>query len=370
MISKYGDFSIWSDKIIDPNSDETISISVTDGEKVWESNVDQRDMPPARRSQKWAEFVPLVLSALRSGNLACTHYIHDFDIQGTDMILSITEHISGASLKSLMLRKTLQESTDSKRAISNFLGRAARAMTKYSDDIKVLQDIESNLTLSIGHLTHDLNNLVNSKEELQTEMLRKMCLLLNSKSREILHLRSKIPDIDANNESDGSNSANDSDKNVISPVKSMKSTKLKKPAKFLRLSSPSTSSSSPSSSSLQHVAKIIAARKKYFDESKVSRDAADICLIDDVEDEPVIKVLTEEITPTPIPENNYGSCYIKEKNDTTSTVEHSPNTDKSKTSLDESQRIKKKKRKLCESSDDSDDEQTPLRVCLKSTNSS
>ena len=130
MISKCGDYSIWSDLITDSEGNETIRILVTEGEKIWDSTVVQGEMPPARRSQKWVDYLSLLLSVLRSENIVGIDYSHDFEVEGTHLTLSIIEHVGGANLKSLLIRKIMQQCVDSKGAMNKLLGFVAGAMKK------------------------------------------------------------------------------------------------------------------------------------------------------------------------------------------------------------------------------------------------
>ena len=356
MISKCGFHSIWSDLITETEGNETIRILVTDGEVIWESSVVQGEMPPARRSQKWLDYLSLLLSVLRSENIVGVDYSHDFEVEGTHLTLSITEHIGGSNLKSLILRKILQQCADTKEAMNKLLGFVAGAMKKKEDDIKVLHDVESKLNLSIGHLTRDLNSLVDDKERLQTEMLRKMCLLLNSKSSEILYLRSKISNEDSNNESDICSSAKDSKIEVVKPHSPKKSSKANK----------MTMSSSSLPSSSRHVVADIAEKISEFDELKVSHQNEVIELIDHNEQESSAIKSTDKCS-----ESIKASLMLKSQNDpcsnntddNTSTIGGGDgNTDNSTNLLNVGPRSKRKRRKLCDSSDDSDNEQTPLKI--------
>ena len=352
MISKCGDYSIWCDLITDSEGNETIRILVTDGERIWDSTVVQGEMPPARRSQKWVDYLSLLLSVLRSENMVGIDYSHDFEVEGTHLTLSIIEHVGGANLKSLLIRKIMQQCVDSKGAMNKLLGFVAGAMKKKEDDIKLLHDTESKLTLSMGHLTRDLNNLIDDKERIETDMLRKMCLLLNSKSSEILYLRSKISKEDSNNESDVCSSAK---MIVAKPVTLSESSKVNKRAK--------SSSSSPSPS--RHVVTDIAEKISDFDELKVPLHSTNMTLIDcNQQESSAMKSrdkCTDSTEPLLVLKCRNEPCSSNTDQNTSTNVGYG-NADNTINLLNEGPRTKKKKRKLCESSDDSDNEQTPLKV--------
>jgi hypothetical protein len=188
-----------------------INILVTDGEISWESLLEESNLPLSRKNQNWAESVPTFLSILRRENVI--DYQLQLDIPCSDLVLTITENIKGTSLRSLVLKLVLPRSENLKKAINTILSRSSETMIKYRDDIKRVKETESEFINTINVLDHDLNEAVNYKEELQTEILRAMCVLLNSKSSEIRQLRSKLDEreLEKDNGSNDSNAEADSE---------------------------------------------------------------------------------------------------------------------------------------------------------------
>jgi hypothetical protein len=206
MLAKCGDYSIWSDTAVSVVGNTIINILVTDGENSWESMLEESNLPLSRKNQNWAESVPTFLSILRRENVI--DYQLQLDIPCSDLELTITENIKGTSLRSLVLKLALPRSENFKKSVNTILSRSSETIIKYRDDVKRVKETESEFINTINVLGHDLNEAVSYKEELQTEMLRAMCILLNSKSSEIRQLRAKLDEIELEKDN-GSNALNE-----------------------------------------------------------------------------------------------------------------------------------------------------------------
>lgn len=230
MLARYENYSIWSDTAVTVDSKTIINILITDGEISWESTLEESNLPLSRRNQNWAESVPTFLSILRRENVI--DYLLQLDVPCTELALTITENIKGTSLRSLVLKLALPRSENLKETMNKILIRSSETIIKYRDDIKRVKETESEYVNTINALGHDLNEAVDYKEELQTEMLRAMCVLLNSKSSEIRQLRSKLDDRELDKEigSDGCAEEADSEPSV-SAVKVSKTRTVPQPKK-------------------------------------------------------------------------------------------------------------------------------------------
>lgn len=190
MLARIENYSIWSDTAISVEGNTIINIQITDGEICWETVLEEKNLPPSRKNQNWAENVPLFLSILRRETI--NDYELQLDVPSTDLALTITENIKGTSLRSLVLKLALPRMDDIKASINRILFRSSETIIKYRNDAKRVQETETEYVNTINQLGNDLNEIVDYKEKLQTEMLRAMCVLLNSKSSEIRLLRSRL----------------------------------------------------------------------------------------------------------------------------------------------------------------------------------
>lgn len=209
MLARYENYTIWSDTAVSVDGNTMISILVTDGEISWETMLKESNLPASRKNQNWAENVPTFLSILRRE--CVIDYQLQLDNSCTELVLTITENIKGTSLRSLVLKLALPRSENLKEAINTILIRSSETISKYRDDIKRVKETESEYINTINLLGHDLSEAVDYKEELQTEMLRAMCVILNSKSSEIRQLRSKLDDRELEKDNDSSVCAEEAD---------------------------------------------------------------------------------------------------------------------------------------------------------------
>lgn len=173
---------------MDEESEEYISMIVSNGLLVWECNkVTCTNIPPARKSQKWSVYLPLLLSVLRGTKDVDITYNYKFDIEISSLTFTITEPMKGG--ESLFFMLELQLSKNQEISMRNLLVLSAKTMAKYSDEITQEYRKNSKLKETIGMLESRLAKIADDKDILQNDMMRKMCVLLNSRSSEIRRLR-------------------------------------------------------------------------------------------------------------------------------------------------------------------------------------
>jgi hypothetical protein len=207
MLSTWGDYTIWSDKMVDGEGEEYITIIVSNGQLVWECNkVTYANIPPARKSQKWSNFLPLLLSILRQ-NAFCNDKLNlykcEFVIAESVLNLTIRERMSKGM--SLFIDLQLQLSKSRESSMQNLLVLSTGAMAKYGEEIKQLGHNNTKL-VEINHkLESQLAKIADDKDTLQNEMMRKTCILLNSRNNEIRRLRvsQKCDESDLESENSG-----------------------------------------------------------------------------------------------------------------------------------------------------------------------
>jgi hypothetical protein len=188
MLSTWGDYTIWSDKMVDGEGEEYITIIVSNGQLVWECNkLTYANIPPARKSQKWSVFLPLLLSILRGTKNVDVVYKCEFVIAESVLNLTIKEPMLKGM--SLFIDLQLQLSKSQESSMRNLLVLSTGAMAKYGEKIKQLGHNNTKLVEIIDKLESQLAKVAEDKDTLQNEMMRKMCILLNNRGNEIRRLR-------------------------------------------------------------------------------------------------------------------------------------------------------------------------------------
>jgi DNA double-strand break repair and V(D)J recombination protein XRCC4 len=189
MIASHGEFSIWSDA-----DGETIKIIACNGGRVWERNdISNEHVPRHRATQSWLDIKEQFLVALRSeepDRFSC-----ELDLEGAQLKLVVKES-HPARPRSILMNILLQECDDTPRAISRLFNLCSSTMTLQRQENNKLKTEKSSLVRTIDQLNGDLMNATFTKDSIQTEMLRKACLLLNSKAAEIRRLRAACRDLD------------------------------------------------------------------------------------------------------------------------------------------------------------------------------
>ena len=188
MLARSGDYSIWSERTTGSVEDDVVNVLITDGQTTWDAVIGENDLPPARKSQKWTHLLPILISILRAEECNGFDYSLEFHIQQSQLVLTATEQIEGTTLRSLFIKRSLPQAIDQKESMNKILSLSAGTIGKFRSDIKFLNENRAVLLDSINDLQRDLSQVVTYKDDLQTEMLRNMCLLLNSRSNRIRQL--------------------------------------------------------------------------------------------------------------------------------------------------------------------------------------
>ena len=353
MLARSGDFSIWSEQTTDSVEDDVVNVLITDGQISWEAVIAETDLPPARKAQKWIHLLPILISILRNEECNGIDYSLEFHVQKDQLLLTITEQIEGTTLRSLFLKRAVPQVIDQKESMNKILSLSAGTISKYKSGIKFLDANRSVLLDSINNLQQDLNQVVTYKDDLQTGMLRNMCLLLNSRSNRIRQLESTI-------QSHNSIAVNDHHNNVEEALSS--ALKSSKEETFSSITKLSAVASAPKRNT-----------RKKIQQAAVSDSTALHSITDSSNDfdEPQIQSV-----PDPISNNNDRSTgggsssssssamSIDDGTTNSTALIHFPATAESKLNtrqkkVDNSELSRKhRKRKLCDSSDESGAEET------------
>jgi hypothetical protein len=149
--------------------------------------VTHANIPPARKSQKWSDFLPLLLSILRRTKNADVIYDCEFIVSESVLNLTIMEPMLKGM--SLFIKLQLQLSKNQESSMRNLLTLSAGAMARYGEEIKQLDLNNAKLEKIIDRLQSELDKTADEKDSFQNEMMRKMCVLLNYRGNEIRRLR-------------------------------------------------------------------------------------------------------------------------------------------------------------------------------------
>ena len=267
MLVKIGCYTVWSEIIqnvkclngvVDENSNTesfTINIQVTDGHKCWILKGISYTHVSNQRQLPWSELQRLIIDALTLKDVRLAVVLKPAVGDSGSLNLKITEDQNG--LKFVVLLVDLLLCTDNIGGINDMFDLAAEYMKKQSEEILRVKLSESLIKLSMQNLQNDLDTFVKGKDDLRTELMRDMCVLLNLKGQEISRLRALLDHQDDGNEGLSDNESIHSNKSIgivevptLSPkVSNAKGTKVSK-SKELSKSKVLSSSSSSSSSSL------------------------------------------------------------------------------------------------------------------------
>ena len=195
MLTESGDYAIWTDVVAATEASggpASIFVSVTDGNKSWDCFLEERDIPLPRRTQGWTYHVSVLLSALRMDKIDGSGASSEFTLEQGSLMLTVTERIQGTTLRSLLLKRSLAETSDAKASMRNVLLSSAKLLAANKFEILRLQDKVTTFSRSVSQLQQNLDDVAEIQDGLQTEMMRNMCIVLNSKSSEIRFLRSTL----------------------------------------------------------------------------------------------------------------------------------------------------------------------------------
>ena len=195
MLTESGDYVIWTGVVAaaeDSGGPASIFVSVTNGHKSWDCFLEERDIPLPRRTQGWTHHVAILLSALRMEKVDGSEATSELTLEQDSLMLTVTERIHGTTLRSLLLKRSLAETSDAEGSVKNILRSSAKILAANNDEIRRLQDKVATFSRSVSQLQQNLDDVAEIQDGLQTEMMRNMCIILNSKSSEIRFLRSEL----------------------------------------------------------------------------------------------------------------------------------------------------------------------------------
>jgi hypothetical protein len=174
-----------------PAGGDRILVSAIIEEKIYSAEIDVSMKPPSR-PQNDTDWLSMVENALSN---SCTAFELKTEISanGSNLSIKVLEAAVGKSVKLLLVKFDMTEEQLNKsvklrdlfRSVQGEVAqRGQRAETEVFEN-KVLAD-------KVDSLERELQEMRESKETLINDLMQKMCVLLNSKKREIDSLRQQV----------------------------------------------------------------------------------------------------------------------------------------------------------------------------------
>jgi len=201
-------YSLWCHHFVDINSNTgtNVEVIVTDGCSIWRNGVltgfnAQNDKPVSRKHEDNEEFMRKVIKAMTSTDSVLFEVSFVENQLATDhsqcLTIKIAEKMSSNAAKTLLFKGNLPLSIDShsdnNRPLSMELFQSISS--KMKADEAIISGLTNDIDLyrqQINSLHGDLKELCMMKENLQNDLMLSMCMVLNTKKREIVRLRNAL----------------------------------------------------------------------------------------------------------------------------------------------------------------------------------
>jgi len=204
-------YSLWCHHFIDTTNKTgtNVEVVVTDGHNTWRSAANRstsfnalNDKPVSRKHEDNEEFMRKVIKAMTSTD-SVLFEVSFVDSSTTDpsssqcLTIKIAEKMSNNGAKTLLFKGSLPLSInshpDDTRSLSMELFQSIS--TKMKADEATISGLANDIDLyrqQINALHGDLKDLCIMKENLQNDLMLSMCMVLNTKKREIARLRNAL----------------------------------------------------------------------------------------------------------------------------------------------------------------------------------
>jgi len=204
-------YSLWCHHFIDTTNKTgtNVEVVVTDGHNTWRSATSRstsfnalNDKPVSRKHEDNEEFMRKVIKAMTSTD-SVLFEVSFVDSSTTDpsssqcLTIKIAEKMSNNGAKTLLFKGSLPLSInshpDDTRSLSMELFQSIS--TKMKADEATISGLANDIDLyrqQINALHGDLKDLCIMKENLQNDLMLSMCMVLNTKKREIARLRNAL----------------------------------------------------------------------------------------------------------------------------------------------------------------------------------
>lgn len=179
--------------------DHEMDMFVTNGISVWRSDgkISGASKPTSRRNEPDDEYMEKLNMAIQG--MEQFSFELSVSVNEEECIMIAKERIGGTSTQTLLLKTKLMTVVPSSATISPImilLQSIGHSMSIKANSILSLKASSLQNKRLIETLCNDMEALTAAKEALQTQMIQKMCIVLNTKKAEIRRLRSAVVDLE------------------------------------------------------------------------------------------------------------------------------------------------------------------------------
>lgn len=205
-------YSLWCHHFIDTTNKTgtNVEVVVTDGQNTWRNAVSRstsfnatNDKPVSRKHEDNEEFMRKVIKAMTSTDSVLFEVSFVESPAAADqsssrcLTIKIAEKMSNNAAKTLLFKGSLPLSVDSHPddTRSHSMELFQSISTKMKADEAIISGLTNDIDLyrqQINALHGDLKDVCIMKENLQNDLMLSMCMVLNTKKREIARLRNTL----------------------------------------------------------------------------------------------------------------------------------------------------------------------------------
>ena len=174
---------------------EAVQLNIICNSRVYFAPLLNSDNKPApRKNQSWEDYVNTLRQALECYNAQ----LFEYDINCVDDGLSNIEFTikefpkEGSTIKTLLYRSSfaLKTQNESETSMNTILMSTCTLLQNFSNEVQLLKSLHQENQSVISSLTQDVDSSTKFKDNLQTNLIKKFLVLLNSKKRRIAELES------------------------------------------------------------------------------------------------------------------------------------------------------------------------------------
>jgi hypothetical protein len=165
----------------------------TDGYRVWDQTVEATKHKPKSRKESASEYILLILSCLRDLDISKRHYSVTLNMSGSLQFV-IKEKLG--SMMALLLKLDMNENFDAATMIRGmFQGVCDQAVQSNQALLDATKEIQVNREAN-DKLSQSIMSFAKDKEDFQNDFFKKMCIVMNTKKREIRRLQSEVSELE------------------------------------------------------------------------------------------------------------------------------------------------------------------------------
>ena len=165
----------------------------TDGYRVWDQTVEATKHKPKSRKESASEYILLILSCLHDLDISKRHYSVTLNMSGSLQFV-IKEKLG--SMMALLLKLDMNENFDAATMIRGmFQGVCDQAVQSNQALLDATKEIQVNREAN-DKLSQSIMSFAKDKEDFQNDFFKKMCIVMNTKKREIRRLQSEVSELE------------------------------------------------------------------------------------------------------------------------------------------------------------------------------